>query len=684
MKTPVVCVLVACLVVRLGAPADAQPPCLALAGEWSVALDLTGSCCFAGRCMDLVDSMGDTALTQNNCNVCLNPLVCGQATTDHLQLSGPLILCDAGTETENYFTVEGPASTSEFHLTGSGAVQCKVQGISVTCTASMANLDGTRPAPTSIAYAALGDSYSSGEGVPSYFNGTDEKAGPVTSRNRCHRSTRAYPTLVKLPAESKTIYQLSTDPQVSGVRWDFLACSGATTANVVIGGASAPLSGTKEGPQLDRMRSDGSRVLDADTSLVSITIGGDDIYFGPVLELCFFKKDCTTERRFLGVDLGRPLKDQVQPWINAAARRLAIVYRDIQSIAPNARIVVLGYPRLFSGRSCVGALRFSGEEQTFLNKGADDLNKAIAEVAAQSGVEYVDVADGSNSFSGHEVCGFPDWIQGINFPKSSSFHPNRDGQAAYARLFNTYLASFPISAPQSGGKQSASGGEGEPVGITFGSMTIEAADTPACTDNRAYVLGQRVRITGSGFAAGAMVEVGFSPIEEPELSGGTLPAGETGELDGVLVIPGDLKPGTTLVEAVGLGFDAIPHILVTTVSIGESLNSDGDADTVPDLCDNCPDVQNGEQLDTDDDSVGDACDPCSSDFEDRCTTQPCVGDCNGNGSVAINELITGVNLALGTVPSEPCSAFFCEGGIAVPINCLVSAVNHSLNGCFSN
>jgi hypothetical protein len=59
----------------------------------------------------------------------------------------------------------------------------------------------------------------------------------------------------------------------------------------------------------------------------------------------------------------------------------------------------------------------------------------------------------------------------------------------------------------------------------------------------------------------------------------------------------------------------------------------------------------------------------------------CVGDCNGNGSVLINELVTGVDIALGTLPVSACSAFDFSGNGAVTVDEIIRAVNNALNGC---
>lgn len=61
---------------------------------------------------------------------------------------------------------------------------------------------------------------------------------------------------------------------------------------------------------------------------------------------------------------------------------------------------------------------------------------------------------------------------------------------------------------------------------------------------------------------------------------------------------------------------------------------------------------------------------------------PCVGDCNDDGMVAINELVVGVNMALGLAAGSACAAFLPNPGQTTPgIGDLVTAVNHALNGC---
>jgi len=58
----------------------------------------------------------------------------------------------------------------------------------------------------------------------------------------------------------------------------------------------------------------------------------------------------------------------------------------------------------------------------------------------------------------------------------------------------------------------------------------------------------------------------------------------------------------------------------------------------------------------------------------------CVGDCNDNRDISVNELVTGVGIALGSLPLSACPAFECAAG-QVNISCLVAGVDAALNGC---
>jgi len=59
----------------------------------------------------------------------------------------------------------------------------------------------------------------------------------------------------------------------------------------------------------------------------------------------------------------------------------------------------------------------------------------------------------------------------------------------------------------------------------------------------------------------------------------------------------------------------------------------------------------------------------------------CLGDCDGNGLVQIQELIQGVNIALRRADVDQCPAFDADLNDEVTINELIRAVNNALDGC---
>jgi len=59
----------------------------------------------------------------------------------------------------------------------------------------------------------------------------------------------------------------------------------------------------------------------------------------------------------------------------------------------------------------------------------------------------------------------------------------------------------------------------------------------------------------------------------------------------------------------------------------------------------------------------------------------CAGDCDGDGVVAINELIAGVNIAQGTADVSTCEACDANHDAMVSISELIAAVNNALDGC---
>lgn len=59
----------------------------------------------------------------------------------------------------------------------------------------------------------------------------------------------------------------------------------------------------------------------------------------------------------------------------------------------------------------------------------------------------------------------------------------------------------------------------------------------------------------------------------------------------------------------------------------------------------------------------------------------CIADCNDDATVTVDELVTGVNIALGSASLDLCPAADCDRQGAVAINCLLQGVNAAIGGC---
>ena len=101
--------------------------------------------------------------------------------------------------------------------------------------------------------------------------------------------------------------------------------------------------------------------------------------------------------------------------------RLDATYAAIRSRAPNATVVVLGYPRLLEPNgSCLTATK-----RAALNRGADALHGVISARATAAGFSYVDARP---HFGGHGACGAAPWINRFSILQVvESFHPNAAG-----------------------------------------------------------------------------------------------------------------------------------------------------------------------------------------------------------------------------------------------------------------
>lgn len=266
------------------------------------------------------------------------------------------------------------------------------------------------PPPPAPQYVALGDSFSSGEGVPPFDPSTD-----IKRIDECHRSTSAYPQLLARDANLNLVADR--------------ACSGAVIVDV-IGEGRWPGEPTAQVSALTKQ-----------TSIVTISIGGNDIRFGDVLYDCVISNCVSRDSK------------KVDRWLALLRNNLPDVYRKIQSkTSSSTRIFAVGYPQIFPDPNITDVnrcadvslrkgLRITAEEMTWIRKKAIALSAIVRAVAKSfPGGLYIDPMEpGRSTFPGHELCTQNSWFNGIENPTSYSFHPNALGQLAYAHLIETYL-----------------------------------------------------------------------------------------------------------------------------------------------------------------------------------------------------------------------------------------------------
>jgi lysophospholipase L1-like esterase len=229
------------------------------------------------------------------------------------------------------------------------------------------------------AYVALGDSYSAGNGAGNY----DSASGD------CHRSFSAYPYLWKNAHSPSSFADTS--------------CSGAVTTDV---------TNSQLGP------------LNSSTGLVSLTIGGNDAGFADVMTACVTGSDTDCVNRV----------NQAESYAqNTLPARLDATYNAIRAKAPNAKVVVLGYPHVYTlNVFCVG---LSDTKHRKIDEAADMLDDIIKARAGNHGFAFGDVR---GTFNGHELCSGDDWLHSlVASPSWESYHPTAAGHSSgYYPVFN--------------------------------------------------------------------------------------------------------------------------------------------------------------------------------------------------------------------------------------------------------
>ncbi|MEV6155052.1 SGNH/GDSL hydrolase family protein [Nonomuraea sp. NPDC052129] len=304
--------------------------------------------------------------------------------------------------------------------------------------------------------AALGDSYSSGEGAGSYYRESDALHG-TPDWNGCRRSKNAWSRKLHLYGLSGELGPLS-DTWSTNAELGFVACSGAQTQNVR-DWSFAQRQPNGEG-QFKEQNQVNSGVLDENTTLVTLTLGGNDNQAFTSAMMDCAQGACSLDSGFL--PKYKQLADAMIP-------DLEWTVRDIAQKAPNAQILLVGYPELIArDRECDSAL-ISASEAAALNELANYADgkqaQMVTTLAGGSSPIKVAYANPVNTFIGHGACALDtEWINAVvNGPTGDgdfhegdpatqfcilwesfclsreSFHPKAAGTTAYATVVDSAL-----------------------------------------------------------------------------------------------------------------------------------------------------------------------------------------------------------------------------------------------------
>jgi lysophospholipase L1-like esterase len=449
-----------------------------------------------------------------------------------------------------------------------------------------------------ISYAALGDSYSSGEGLGTYIDNTDRTG------NLCHRSDLAYPRLLKpFPYDRRL-------PELRGPTIDFFACSGAMTSHIVgnlpelqlqltgdVGNAKG--SSPKGLGELIQNLSLVSTEAKRGVELVTISISGNDTGWTEVLEFCLTTDNCA-EVNYTGTVT--PTAAWLDQRITLVLSRVRTTLREIKKSAPEATIVLVGYPHPFPKEreqqlcdeladpvtSFIVARNdnWSPEEQNSFRQAADRLNNGLALAASAFGVYFVDPR---NSFAGHEICGTQgafinqldiNWLAAR--PRDEAFHPSAEGHLIYAALVEEGIkqvieagtplnrAALPINpTPQLAAKEQDSlVAEARSIQLAASAvpqrqwLSSEQTDR-ICDSVYSSLVGGTVNIAADGFAPSSTISLTLHVAGLGDVEAQRINSDSTGRLQVSVALPQIEFDTVFSIRAVGIAHDGSQLIAST-------------------------------------------------------------------------------------------------------------------------
>lgn len=255
--------------------------------------------------------------------------------------------------------------------------------------------DPGKDADDATRYVAMGDSFTAAPFLPE------------SSTDGCFRSDSNYPHLV---AEGRDDLELLD-----------VSCGGATTADVLQ--SQKTQDGAFHPPQID--------ALSAGTDLVTVGLGAND---SDLAWAALYQCVRLAAKDDAGAPCDRANSD-LTARIEQVRKSVAEILDDIVRRAPDARVLLVGYPRLLPETGgCPDVLPVATGDQDFIRRMAAMLDEAMGAAAEAAEVEYVDVYAASE---GHDMCSDDPWVNGAEADpdtEAAAYHPQPAHQQAVADL----------------------------------------------------------------------------------------------------------------------------------------------------------------------------------------------------------------------------------------------------------
>ena len=257
-----------------------------------------------------------------------------------------------------------------------------------------------------VRYVALGDSFTAGPLIPQ-----------VEPALGCVRSTHNYPALVGARPGVRSVVDVS--------------CSGADTTNLRHPQATGF---ALVAPQL--------AALTRATDLVTLGIGGNDFgVYRRLVTVCPAVRALDPGGAPCRAHFRGPNGDRLLAALARTGSRLDRAVATIRARAPQAQVLVIGYPRIAPARgTCPNLLPFATGDYRYADRVEKRLNTELRQAARANGAGFVDTFTASR---GHDVCaGAHAWVNGqhTEVGRALAFHPFRAYMNAVARMVTARLA----------------------------------------------------------------------------------------------------------------------------------------------------------------------------------------------------------------------------------------------------